>query len=69
MSDVMLCMGSSLRVNPACGIPKDLSIMGGHLVIVNLQKTVLDEFATLVIHAKCDDVSELLMKKLNIGIP
>ena len=68
-SDVMLCMGSSLRVTPACDIPKDMTMLGGKMVICNLQKTVLDSYATLCIHAKCDDMIELLMKKLNMAIP
>jgi hypothetical protein len=39
------------------------------MIICNLQKTVLDKYATLCIHAKCDDMMELLMKKLNMAIP
>ena len=62
-------MGSSLRVTPACDIPKTVFDNGGKLVIVNLQKTPLDAYAALNIYAKCDDVIERLMKKLNIEIP
>jgi len=68
-SDVMLCMGSSLRVTPACDIPKYMALQGGKMVICNLQKTVLDKYASLCIYAKCDDMIELLMKKLNMTIP
>ena len=39
------------------------------LVIVNLQRTPLDPLAKLLIHAKCDDVSRLLMTKLGLPIP
>ena len=42
---------------------------GGRLVIVNLQETPLDAMATLVIHAKCDDVMQMLMQKLGYQIP
>ena len=42
---------------------------GGRLVICNLQATPLDALATLVIHAKCDDIMELLMQKLSYQIP
>ena len=42
---------------------------GGRLVICNLQKTPLDHLATLVIHAKCDDIMKLLMQKLSYQIP
>ena len=38
-------------------------------MIINLQSTPLDNLATLVIHAKCDDVMEMLMQKLSYSIP
>ena len=41
----------------------------GDLVIVNLQCTPLDHVASLRIFAKCDDVSQLLAKKLSLDIP
>lgn len=62
-------MGSSLRVTPAADIPLKVAENGGKLVIVNLQRTPLDEHAALNIHAKCDDVMERLMEKLNMEIP
>ena len=68
-ADVMLAMGSSLRVNPAADMAAITSRMGGKLVIVNLQKTPLDDQAALIIHAKIDDMFEVLMKKLNMEIP
>ena len=68
-ADVCLSMGSSLRVSPANTFPEQCALNGGQLVICNLQTTPLDHLATLVIHAKCDDVMELLMKKLNYQIP
>jgi len=68
-SDLCLSIGSSLVVQPAAQIPLKTASKGGKLVIVNLQKTVLDRVASLVINAKCDDVMELLMKKLDLQIP
>jgi len=65
----MLAMGSSLRVTPAADIPRVMAEMGGKLVIVNLQKTPLDRFAKLIVHAKIDEFMDLLMKKLSIEIP
>jgi len=58
-ADLMLALGSSLRVFPACGLagPNEKSKM----VIVNLQKTPMDEDAEFVIHAKIDTVFEMLM--------
>ena len=68
-ADVCLAMGSSLRVSPANDMPKSCARNGGRLVICNLQKTPIDNLATLVIHAKCDDMMILLMKKLGYQIP
>ena len=68
-ADVCLSMGSSLRVSPANTFPEQCAMNGGNLVICNLQATPLDHLAALVIHAKCDTVMELLMKKLNYQIP
>ena len=42
---------------------------GGNLVLINLQATPIDQYATLVINGKCDDVMVLLMKKLGYQIP
>lgn len=69
MADLMLAMGSSLRVNPAAEMARVATDNGGKLVIVNLQKTPLDPYASLIIHAKIDDMFNLLMKKLTIEIP
>ena len=68
-ADLCLVMGSSLRVTPAADMPKSTAANGGNLVICNLQKTPLDNYATLCIYAKCDDIMELLMKKLDYQIP
>ena len=62
MADVCLAMGSSLRVTPAADMPRSCATNGGNLVIVNLQKTPLDDMAAIVIHAKCDDVMRLVMQ-------
>ena len=68
-ADLCLALGSSLRVNPAAQIPKNLAKRGGKLVIVNLQKTPLDDHAKFVIHAFCDVVMEKLMQRLGLEIP
>ena len=68
-ADVCLAMGSSLRVSPANAMPQACAQNGGQLVICNLQQTPLDHLAALVIHAKCDDVMEMLMQKLGYLIP
>ena len=68
-ADLCIAMGSSLRVSPANGMPLACAQNGGSLVICNLQKTPIDHAATLLIHAKCDDVMRLLMQKLSYQIP
>ena len=50
-------------------MPEETAKNGGRLVIINLQATPLDSLATLIIHAKCDDVMEMLMQKLSYQIP
>ena len=46
-----------------------VSERGGKLVIVNLQKTALHSMAALTIHAKCEEVSVMIMQKLGLPIP
>lgn len=38
-------------------------------MIVNLQKTPLDAYAALIIHAKIDEMFDILMSKLHMKIP
>lgn len=68
-ADIHLVLGSSLRVSPACDMPKITKKKGGKLVIVNLQKTPLDKYADIRIYGKCDDVMGRLMEKLNLSVP
>ena len=70
-SDLMLCMGSSMRVSPAAQMPlcKKDRCSEKKFVQVNLQKTPIDHHAALIIHAKIDDVMTLLMQKLEMPIP
>lgn len=68
LADVMLCIGSSLRVNPAAQMVEETSECGGRVWIINLQKTPHTPIATQI-YAKIDDVLELLMKKLSMAIP
>jgi len=56
-------------VQPAADMPDETVRNGGRLVIVNLQKTPLDDVAALNIFGKIDDVIERLMVKLDMDIP
>lgn len=67
--DLMLCLGSSLRVSPANQIPINMTWNGGKIVIVNLQKTPVDDFAHLIIHARIQTVMAMVMEKLKMPIP
>lgn len=69
MSDVHLVLGSSMRVSPANMMVMTSAMLGGKVVIVNLQKTPFDGLAEFVIHGMIDDVMERLMKKLDMDIP
>ena len=50
-------------------MPLGCLMNGGKFVMINLQKTQVDESAALIIHDKVDKVIQLLMKKLEIPIP
>ncbi|RHZ89945.1 hypothetical protein Glove_9g176 [Diversispora epigaea] len=64
ISDLHIVLGSSLTVTPANELPQITVRNGKPLVIVNLQKTPLDNMATLRIFAKTDDVLMRLSKEL-----
>ena len=64
-SDLVLVLGSSLTVSPACELPH----YAKEYVIVNLQKTQYDSGASVRIFAKIDQVMDLLMDELKLTIP
>lgn len=59
-SDLVLCLGTSLRIEPAGSLPTRAK----KFVIVNLQPTPYDEEAVLVIRARVDDVMKDLIERL-----
>ncbi|XVE50846.1 hypothetical protein DITRI_Ditri01bG0196700 [Diplodiscus trichospermus] len=69
MGDLVLCLGTSLQITPACNLPLKSLRGGGKIVIVNLQKTPKDKKASLVIHAFVDKVIAGVMELLNMQIP
>ncbi len=56
-ADVMLIAGSSLEVVPASWLPLRVHERGGHLIVINLTPTHVDDVAEVVIHA---DVAQVL---------
>lgn len=49
--DLLLVVGTSLEVAPACDLPLVAAKHGARIVIVNLEQTYLDEYADAVLHA------------------
>ena len=50
-------------------MPLSMLASGGKFVMINLQKTQVDDKASLIIHERVDIVIELVMQKLEIPIP
>jgi len=69
LSDVALVLGTSMRVQPACNFPSKALKNRGKMIIVNLQKTPYDKYASLIIRARTDHVMELLTKELGLSVP
>jgi len=68
-ADLTIVLGSSLRVEPAASLPFKAKMRRRYgqkpkAVIVNIQKTPRDSNADLVIHAKCDQLMDLISKEL-----
>lgn len=68
-ADLVLCLGTSLQITPACNLPLKCIRGGGRIVIVNLQKTPKDKKATLVIHGLVDKVIAGIMVLMKLQIP
>ena len=69
IGDLHVCMGSSMRVSPANQMPMMTKAAGGKIVVMNLQKTPINEYADLVIHETIDKIMEMTMRKLGYPIP
>ncbi|KAM0904670.1 hypothetical protein ACQ4PT_017876 [Festuca glaucescens] len=68
-ADLVLCLGTSLQITPACNMPLMSIKNGGKVAIVNLQATPKDKKASLVIHGLVDKVIAGVMCILNLRIP
>ncbi|KAJ0986850.1 hypothetical protein J5N97_005206 [Dioscorea zingiberensis] len=68
-ADIVLCLGTSLQITPACNLPLKTIVGGGKIVIVNLQQTPKDKKASLVIHGLVDKVIAGVMQLLDFRIP
>eukprot|EP01122_Echinamoeba_exundans_P016842 TRINITY_DN8666_c0_g1_i1.p1 TRINITY_DN8666_c0_g1~~TRINITY_DN8666_c0_g1_i1.p1 ORF type:complete len:396 (+),score=59.93 TRINITY_DN8666_c0_g1_i1:95-1282(+) len=68
-ADACIVLGSSLTVTPAATCPKMVAKHGGQLVICNLQRTPLDDRASVRVYAYTDELMKRVMKKLDLEIP
>ena len=68
-ADLVVCLGSSLRIEPAGGLAF-LNRQGGkRTAICNLQNTPKDRKASMVLRGKVDEVMRIVMKSLGIDVP
>ncbi|KAI9141877.1 DHS-like NAD/FAD-binding domain-containing protein [Paraphysoderma sedebokerense] len=69
-ADLCLVLGSSCRVSPAVDFPILVSRRGNPVVIINLQKTPIDDLPNVLrIGATIDNVVSAVMHRLGIPIP
>ena len=62
-ADVILALGCSMTVTPACDLPR-LRAPGAALALVNLQRTAADKDAQLRVFYPCDDFLQMVMRQL-----
>jgi NAD-dependent deacetylase len=62
--DLMLIIGSSLKVAPASDLPKMALRNGARLIMINLDSTMMDSESVLVINADCAQVLPEIVKCL-----
>ncbi|MFX0182629.1 MAG: NAD-dependent deacetylase [Candidatus Hodarchaeota archaeon] len=55
-ADLLMVIGSSLLVYPAAALPSLARETGTRLIIINLEPTMMDGYATVVIHGKAGQV-------------
>ncbi|PWA79991.1 sirtuin family, DHS-like NAD/FAD-binding domain protein [Artemisia annua] len=68
-ADLVLCLGTSLQITPACDLPLKSIRNGGKMVIVNLQQTPKDKKASLVIRGFVDKIMVGVLHLLEMKIP
>jgi mono-ADP-ribosyltransferase sirtuin 6 len=71
-SDLVLCLGTTLQINPAAELP--FLCQKGRpnprkVVIINLQKTKHDDRADLILHDYVDNVMMAICKALDVQVP
>lgn len=72
VADVCLVLGTSLAVMPFNELPRDVKGHGGHVVIVNMQRTPLDSLCDgggVRIFAETDRFMQSLVDALGLSVP
>lgn len=59
-SDLLIVIGSSLMVSPVNYIPK----LAKKLIIINMEPTMMDSFAEIIIHDKAGKILEAIIEEL-----
>jgi len=67
-SDVFVVLGSSLVVEPAASLPRIAKERGAKLVIINRDRTPLDSWADMVIHAALGETIAAIAERLSGGL-
>lgn len=67
--ELMLCMGSSLLVQPAASFPYLAKNRGARVVLVNREPTPFDPHADLVVRAACGAFMAEVMEQLGAAAP
>jgi len=60
--DLIIMIGSSLSVSPANLIPKLAKQNGAKIIYINLQPTILDSLADIILRGKAGDILPRIMK-------
>ena len=66
-ADVMIVIGSSLEVAPASEIPMIARRNGAKLIMINLEPTLIDPMADVVIHARAAKVLPEIVSRVEIS--
>jgi NAD-dependent deacetylase len=67
-SDLFICLGSSLVVYPAAGLPIAARQNGARLVIINREETPLDDIADLVVPAEIGPFMTEVAAELDLAV-
>ncbi|CAD5220839.1 unnamed protein product [Bursaphelenchus xylophilus] len=67
-ADLVLCLGSSLQIEPVGSLPLKCKKKGAKIVTVNLQNTRIEKKVDLPIHRKVDEVMSRLLNHLNLTL-